>query len=246
MKIDERLTQRIKAWLESPADSRNLEEGATLLLKLTGNTIMYQNIMRNPPRFADHIAHELQKRFNYRVQQVTHAQVEQMSVKVEKIANDHLSLQETNPASEFKAGKRADHDALPAEIQSLYVENLGIVQRMRALHAELRVITNRPGMVCPDSDRYPFLKELIELDERLHANWAKYDGYDVSKGEVTVRDDARAASRKAAGFINLMKSRYAKKPTPELRQRLAAAFNLVINPSSKMIDEMVGLGIIMR
>lgn len=40
MKIDERLTQRIKDWLESPAESRNLEEGATLLLKLTGNTIM--------------------------------------------------------------------------------------------------------------------------------------------------------------------------------------------------------------
>lgn len=245
MKIDERLTQRIKDWLESPAESRNLEEGATLLLKLTGNTIMYQNIMRNPKRFADHIAHELQKRFNYRVQQVTHAQVEAMAVKVERIANAHLSLQESNPASEFKAGKRADHDRLPAEIQAAYVENKSIVQRMRAVHAELRVLTHRPG-ICPDSDRYPYLKELIELDEKLHANWAKYDGWGVSKGEVIVSDDARAASRRAVGFINLNKGRYAKNPTPELREKLSSAFALVFNPSTKMIDELVGLGIIMR
>lgn len=243
MKIDERLTQRIKDWLESPADSRNLEEGATLLLKLTGNTIMYQNIMRNPKRFAEHIAHELQKRFNYRVQQVTHAQVEVMAAKVEKIANDHLSLQETNPASEFKAGKRADHDALPAEIQSLYVENLGIVQRMRALHAELRVLTNRPG-TCPDSDRYPFLKELIELDTRLHENWAKYDGFDVSTDEVVAHDDARVASKKAVSLINLHKGRYRANPTDELKQKLAEAYALVMNPTEKMTAELKELGII--
>lgn len=245
MKLDEKFTKRIQDWLESPAESRNLEEGAMLLLQLTGNKIQYRNIMSSPARWARHIEYELQKRLNVRLQQVTHEQVEAMAVKVEKIANDHLSLQDTNPASEFKAGKRGDHDRLPDEIQALYVENLGIVQRMRALHAELRVLTNRPG-TCPDSDRYPFLKELIELDTRLHENWAKYDGYDVSKKEVIVRDDARAASRKASGFINLMKGRYAKNPTPELRQRLADAFNLVINPSSKMIDELVGLGIIMR
>lgn len=245
MKLDEKFTRRVQDWLESPAESRNLEEGAMLLLQLTGNKIQYRNIMCCPNRWARHIEYELQKRLNMRLQQVTHEQVEAMAVKVEKIHNDHLSLQETNPASEFKAGKRADHDRLPDEIQALYVENLGIVQRMRALHAELRVLTNRPG-TCPDSDRYPFLKELIELDNRLHENWAKYDGYDPSSGEVAVHDDARAASRKAVGFINLMKGRYAKNPTPELRQRLADAFNLVINPSTKMIDEMVGLGIIMR
>ena len=29
----------------------------------------------------------------------------------------------------------------------------------------------------PDGDRYPFVKELIELDAKYHANWEKYDTY---------------------------------------------------------------------
>lgn len=243
MKLDEKFTRRIQDWLESPAESRNLDEGAMLLLQLTGNKIQYRNIMCNPGRWARHIERELQKRLNVRLQQVTHEQVEAMAVKVEKIYNDHLSLQETNPASEFKAGKRGDHDALPAEIQSLYVENLGIVQRMRALHAELRVLTNRPG-TCPDSDRYPFLKELIELDTRLHENWAKYDGYDVATGEVAVHDDARAASKKAVSLINLQKGRYRANPTEELKKKLADAYTLVVNPTEKMTAELKELGII--
>lgn len=244
MKLDEKLTKRIQDWLESPADSRNLDEGALLLLKLTGNTVMYRSIMRNPERHARHIEYELQKRFNVRIRQVTHEQVEQMSAAVEKIHNDHLVLQENNPASEFKAGKRADHDQLPDDIQAAYVENKSIVQRMRALHAELRVVTSRPGMVCPDSDRYPLLKELISLDERLHANWTIYDGYNADTGTVITADDARAASRKAAGFINLNKGRYAKNPNEELKAKLAAAYAQVTNPTEKMTAELTELGII--
>jgi hypothetical protein len=32
---------------------------------------------------------------------------------------------------------------------------------------------------CPDSERYPFLKELIALDKRYHANWEQYDHFKV-------------------------------------------------------------------
>ena len=243
MKLDEKFTRRLQDWLESPADSRNLEEGALLLLQLTGNRVQYRNIMSSPGRWARLIERELQKRLNMRLQQVTHEQVEAMVTAVDKIYDEHLSLQETNPASEFKAGKRADHDTLPAEIQSLYVENLGIVQRMRALHAELRVITNRPG-TCPDSDRYPFLKELIELDERLHANWARYDHYDAATGEVVAVTDAREARKRAIAFINLQKGRYRANPTEELKQKLAAAYSQVSNPTEKMTAELTELGIL--
>ena len=114
---------------------------------------------------------------------------------------------------------------------------------MRALHAELRVLTNRPG-TCPDSDRYPFLKELIELDNRLHENWAKYDGFDVSSGEVVAHDDARTASKKAVSLINLQKGRYRANPTEELKQKLAEAYALVVNPTEKMTAELKELGII--
>ena len=78
--------------------------------------------------------------------------------------------------AEFKAGKRGDHDQLPDEIKALYVENLDIVHRMRELHLKLRTLS-LDGATCPDSDRYPFLKEIITLDKRLHTNWDTYDHY---------------------------------------------------------------------
>ena len=243
MKLDPKLTKQIKDWLECPAESRNLEEGAMLLLRLTRNRIMFQNIMRRPQKFADYIERELQKRFNFRIQQLTHEQVEEMAAKVSQIAVAHLSVQESNPASEFKAGKRADHDQLPAEIQAAYVENKHIVQRMRAVHAELRVMTMREG-VCPDSDRYPFLKELIDLDKKLHENWATYDNYDVKSSAVINKDDARAESKRACAIINLNKGRYVKNPTEELKARLADAYAHVINPTEKMTSELKQLGII--
>lgn len=242
--MDKNFTKKLQNWLESPKESRNLDEGAMMLLQLTGNRIMYQNIMRNPKRYADHLEYELQKRLNFRVQQMTHEQVEQMAEKVSRIADRHLSLQESNPASEFQAGKRQDHDSLPQEIQALYVENKSIVQRMRAVHAELRVMQNRQG-TCPDSDRYPFLKELIELDTRLHENWSKYDNYSAKAGAVIDRADAREASKRALAVINLNKKKLALNPENEkLRKRLADAYKLVINPSEKLQQELRELRVI--
>ena len=81
-----------------------------------------------------------------------------------------------NVSSEFKAGKRADHDSLPIEIQALYVENGNIIHKMRELHMRLRSLSVE-NATCPDSERYPFLKELIRLDKKLHENWDKYDHY---------------------------------------------------------------------
>ncbi len=42
--------------------------------------------------------------------------------------------------------------------------------RMRELHLKLRTLSldNAP---CHDSERYPFLKELITHDKKLHSNW---------------------------------------------------------------------------
>ena len=77
------------------------------------------------------------------------------------------------------AGMREDHDTLPIEIQALYTENLALMQKMRNLHKELEIMTRKEGQseVCYDSDRYPFLKELIETDKLYHENWEKYDNY---------------------------------------------------------------------
>ena len=73
-------------------------------------------------------------------------------------------------------GKRADHDSLPDEIKACYIENFSILQQMRELHLKLRSLSLE-NVTCPDSERYPFLKELVRLDKKLHENWDKYDHY---------------------------------------------------------------------
>ena len=138
--------------MNTPAEQRDYAQGALLLLRLTGNQIMYRNLMANPKRNAQFIEYQLQKRLNFRLQKLTHEQVEQMQRQVDVIVKKRLSLKEDNPAADFRKGKRADHDELPDEIQALYVENLGIVQKMRELHLKLRSLSldNAP---CPDSER---------------------------------------------------------------------------------------------
>lgn len=189
MATDNKFTELIKKWLETPTDERDYTVGALYLLKLSGNQIMYRNIMANPSRKAEFIEYQIRKYYNFRVQALTHAQVEEMQKQVDVIAeverlDTQLSDADTNnPAKDFKKGKREDHDSLPDDIQALYVENLSIVQRMREVHLKLRSLStdNSP---CPDSERYPFLKELIDLDKRLHSNWEQYDHFIQSAESV--------------------------------------------------------------
>ena len=241
--MDAKFTQQIQDWMNTPAEQRDYAQGALLLLRLTGNQIMYRNLMANPKRNAQFIEYQLQKRLNFRLQKLTHEQVEQMQRQVDVIVKKRLTFAEGNPAADFRKGKRADHDELPDEIQALYVENLGIVQKMRELHLKLRSLSleNAP---CPDSERYPFLKELIALDKRLHSNWETYDHYTGTDGETVMAADAREESKKAVRRINLAKGRYAKKPSEELRAQILALYGKVINPTDKLTADLKELGIL--
>ena len=94
---------------------------------------MYRNIISQIDRPQDFVEYQLQKYYNFRVQALTHTQVEEMSAQVEAIIAEHIPLAasaDENPAK----GKRSDHDCLPDEIKAKYVENLSILQRMRELH----------------------------------------------------------------------------------------------------------------
>ena len=241
--MNEEFTKQVQDWLNTAADERDNAQGALLLLKLTGNQIMYRNLMANPKRNAQFIEYQLQKRLNFRLAKLTHEQVEQMQRQVDVIVKKRLSLADSNPAVDFRKGKRADHDELPDEIQALYVENLGIVQKMRELHLKLRSLSldNAP---CPDSERYPFLKELIALDKRLHSNWETYDHYTGTDGEAVMAADAREESKKAVRRINLAKGRYAKKPSEELKAQILALYGKVINPTDKLTADLKELGIL--
>lgn len=189
--MDNKFTELIKQWLETPSDQRDYSVGALYLLKLSGNQIMYQNLVANPKGKAEFIDYQLQKYYNFRVQALTHAQVEEMQGQVDVIVAEHISLAAN--ADEHRTGKRDDHEALPDEIKAKYVENLSILQRMRELHLKLRSLSLETAP-CPDSERYPFLKELIELDKKMHANWETYDHYVVS-GEVKGKSGENTARK---------------------------------------------------
>ena len=174
--MDNKFTELIKQWLETPSNQRDYSVGALYLLKLSGNQIMYRNVVAQLDRRHDFVDYQIQKYYNFRVQALTHAQVEEMQQKVDVIVAEHISLAAN--ADEHKTGKRIDHDSLPDEIKAKYVENLSILQRMRELHLKLRSLSLDTAP-CPDSERYPFLKELIELDKKMHANWEEYDHFVV-------------------------------------------------------------------
>ena len=175
--MDNKFTELIKQWLETPSNQRDYSVGALYLLKLSGNQIMYRNIVAQLDRRHDFVDYQIQKYYNFRVQALTHAQVEEMQQQVDVIVAEHISLAAN--ADEHKTGKRDDHDSLPDEIKAKYVENLSILQRMRELHLKLRSLSLDTAP-CPDSERYPFLKELIELDKKMHANWEEYDHFVAS------------------------------------------------------------------
>lgn len=194
--MDHKFTEQIRQWLETPEDERDYSVGALYLLKLSGNQIMYRNIISQIDRRHDVVDYQLQKYYNFRVQALTHAQVEEMAAQVETIVAEHIPLAVKADEAPAK-GKRADHDSLPDEIKAKYVENLSLLQRMRELHLRLRSLSLE-NATCPDSERYPFLKELISLDKKLHANWEAYDRYVAPGPNVTPSRSAKA-KRSAAG-----------------------------------------------
>ena len=201
--MDHKFTELIKQWLETPSDQRDYSVGALYLLKLSGNQIMYRNIVAQLDRRHDFVDYQIQKYYNFRVQALTHAQVEEMQQQVDVIVAEHISLAAN--ADEHKTGKRDDHDSLPDEIKAKYVENLSILQRMRELHLKLRSLSLDTSP-CPDSERYPFLKELIDLDKKMHANWEEYDHF-VATAPST---KAAALSTKSLGSDKKPKARAKK------------------------------------
>jgi len=194
--MDKEFTNKLQTWLSLPREDRDWDEGALMLLQLTGNKIMYRNLSVNPEGKANFIEGKLQQYLEFRLAELTHEQVKEMQHAVEEIVKEHTEFKsDDNEAKNFKAGKRADHDMLPEEIQALYVENLDLVHRMRELHLKLRTMSTTDS-TCADSDRYPFLKEFIKLDKKLHDNWNIYDHF-VTKAETAESAEEAEAKPKA-------------------------------------------------
>lgn len=190
--MDNNLTIKLQNWLQMPAAERPIEEGRVLVLQLVGNDILADNFRRNPSKYMPHVEYHLQKRLTMRLANATHEDVQRM-MKEEKQIADTLHLDEKISKSakptqkqqeaaiaKTPLGKRPDHDQLPEEIQLKWAENLPILQEMRALHERLVILSEtKDSTVCPDGDRYPFVKRLIELDKQSKANYKAYDEYQI-------------------------------------------------------------------
>ena len=272
--MDIKFTEKVQAWLDTPAEERDYDQGAIFLLQLSNNQIMYRNLSRNTKKNAQFIEYQIRKYMKFRLADLTHAQVVEMQKAVDKIvALRHLDREETpvnvtddtdvigedsgtvdapestnvNVSSEFKAGKRADHDSLPIEIQALYVENGNIIHKMRELHMRLRSLSVE-NATCPDSERYPFLKELIALDKQYHKNWQVYDSWSAEKAaegaEQKLIEDERQAQKNIYRQINLTKGRYKKAPSDKLKEQITALYAQLSSPVETLTAELRELGIL--
>ena len=244
--------EEIQQWLSAPAGERDLEKVALMMLQCNRNRIMYNNVMRRPAYYAKQIEYQLQKYLKKRTASITHEEVAAMERKADEIMAKHTPL-EPNPAKEFRRGKRIDHDSLPQEIQSLYTENFAIIRRMRECHLQARNASG-PNQACIDGDKYPFLKELIELDKQLHDNWRRYDEYKIGgdsagsneSGENSTKN-VEISSQDDKKYIQLTKmaaGKYRKNPNEPQKVYIRDLYGKIAEPPKQLTVTLTELGIL--
>lgn len=181
VKLDRKFTQSVVDYLEQPRESRSIEEGAMLLLRMNGNRILHQNILRK--KNWEKLEYELKKHLKYRLDGLTLHEVQHMN---QTVIPQVVSSIEQSPKHE---GKRADHEQLPADIQALYDRNGEIFPKLKATYNTLlQMESSEP---C---DRYEQLKILAELDREYRENWNRYDAFVIEPiGEGTAAPVAATA-----------------------------------------------------
>lgn len=172
--LDNKFTEAIQSWLNDTGENRSLAEGAELLLRLNRNKWMYQQILRT--RNVSKLEYELNKHLRIRLAGYTLQEVAAMERKLMPMAQQTIdghapviSTDAENPAPQF-AGKRADHDALPEDIRSLYEQNGDIYFKLKQTFETLKQMES--AQPC---DRFELLKVLSELDKQYRDNWQRYD-----------------------------------------------------------------------
>ena len=165
--MDHKFTEKIRTWLNTPVNERSIEEGATMLLQLNRNRILHQNIIRRGVRMMPKLEYELKKHLRIRDDGKTLHEV----VAMEKVIMPAVEQLVTKPEAEH-AGKRADHDELPEEVQQLWDGNFERYTKVKALFEELKAMEK-----MQPCDRYEKLKLLDEADKAYREALSAYDSY---------------------------------------------------------------------
>lgn len=171
------LLKALKAITVTPDTDIDLDKSALLLLQFNRNRILHQNIIRG--RLYAKLKYEAKKNFDlfcakYGIDPETFDESPEVQMdEMEKRYEESPDVEE----KEKTMGKRPDHDELPDNIRSLYQVNLDAYLRMRKLHEALKNMDN--AKAC---DRFPYIKEFLDLDDLTVKNWTLYDAYNPAAG----------------------------------------------------------------
>ena len=176
--MDQKLTKQIQDWLNAMPEQQDIVKGATMLLQLNRNRILYQNILRNPVKLKGKLVYELQKHLNIRLDGLTVQDVKVMDDKVRREVLPTVARESAKVGAtpDDRKGWRKNHEQLPAAVQQLFYDAHAKMVEMRSIHERLKLMENdRP---C---DRYPYLKQLIKLHDEYRALYNRYDEYDTNR-----------------------------------------------------------------
>lgn len=183
--VDDKLTKKIQDWLDTPAEERDVQAGAAMLLSLNRNRVLHQNILRRPDKMAPKLEYELKKHLRIRLDGLTRRDVVRMSAVV--VPAVERTLEEFSPVREAEhKGKRADHDSLPGSVRALYDGQTVLYHRIKEVYNTLMGMKDAPA--C---DRYEHLKILKGLDDNFRQNWQRYDEAEpLKEGEEDIPAEA--------------------------------------------------------
>lgn len=214
--MDEKFTQDLQAWLDTEREKRDISVGATMLLQLNRNRILFETIIRRPEKMHDKLEYELKKHLLIRLKGYTLRQVAQMEEevvpRVERLIMEQTVQDGTTPEGDDLQpqyhGKRDDHDKLPEEIQKLWEENAGLYFKVKELYYRLLQIQDAP--VC---DRFELLKPLADADKKYRENLEAYDHYELEEVSAAAasEDEILATSENEKNKVKKPRKKSAEK-----------------------------------
>ena len=209
--IDQKFTEELSKWLSTPRDERDVVAGAELLMRITGNRQFYATAIVRPHVVHDHVEYELKKHLAIRqeghnVETLRNLERELLAECAEEFGEEASTVEpveeqagaeeadayavprEGPVVSSPKRGRRADHDALPVEIQALYDDNATRYEQMRKVYQQL--LTMADAEPC---DRKEHIFQLDQLVKAWAAAWEAYDRYDATAVADAAENDAEEA-----------------------------------------------------
>jgi hypothetical protein len=219
--------KKVQEWLSTPPADRELEAGATLMLQITRNRILHQNVIRK--RNFDKIEYVLRKYIGNLI--IIKPEIDESTA----LENAEKAAAAVN--LENSKGKRSDHDSLPGDIQSIYDANVDLYHIMRSLHEKLKIMSD-DNKFSP-SERLKLLNSLISADDTNRENWQKYDSYDPesanSSGKVSLD-----VKRVQANRTYLSRTAKMEKDKDKVKAECLLRYNELIADGQSVDPELVG------